>query len=608
MSANPIIYCLEHLTDYRDFEQLCCDLMANAGYPDIEPIGGTGDRGRDAVHYSKSNNELSIFAFTVRSDWFKKLKEDCKRIYEEEHNPNNIVYVCTSALSGDEKDKAKKYVIDVYGWSIELYDIERIRVMLTGESSHLIANHPSIFCPPWFSRKGGLTISDARDTLIIDHVLNDHALATWLAKKLSITGYKVWCYGISPFAGEDYDESIRTLLESRALLYIPIISHEAFKDTDFIARIGGYQNHNDFLIPCWASNMDDISSSTKVLNLEPARFDSTWTSGLSSVLNALDARGATPALERGRGKHIALQSYIPEPLTKNEAETIYSNVFHATVPKSIIVWELDRGLGNDEIENLRTRWAFVLASRYKLLSFDIPPCEIPRKSKNRAPEYLWSEFENHEGKNSINVIKELLRRSLFLSCSEAGLNYCQERNVYYYPVNDGLSRKIKFTHLDGRKTHVAMTGTKQDGWGERASKFRYQLGPQFKVWIDDNNQFWVTARIYVRVTDMDGRPFKEKEIIRKRKKVTKAWWNKQWLARTLGLMKGLANNSQLDAIEIGSEDKRKVSVSITPLAWECPTSIDVEAVDRIGNFQQEIATARSPEYEDEDIEIAEEES
>ena len=162
--------------------------------------------------------------------------------------------------------------------------------------------------------------------------------------------------------------------------------------------------------------------------------------------------------------------------------------------------------------------------------------------------------------------------------------------------------------MDGRTTHVAVTGTKQDGWGERATKFRYQLSPVFRVEQDENDAFWVTTRVYVRVTDLNGMPFQDKEIIRKRKKVTKVWWNKEWLARTIGVMQGLANNESKDAIEIGFEDKRKVIVSTKPLEWDCPISIDVEAVDRIGDFQEEMANARyfeedeAPPLADEDEE------
>ena len=43
MSADPIVYCLERTTDYRDFERLCSALMAGAGYACLDPLGGTGD-------------------------------------------------------------------------------------------------------------------------------------------------------------------------------------------------------------------------------------------------------------------------------------------------------------------------------------------------------------------------------------------------------------------------------------------------------------------------------------------------------------------------------------------------------------------------------------
>ena len=50
MSADAIVYCLEKLTDYLQFERLATDLMAGSGFPEIEPMGGTGDGGRDALH------------------------------------------------------------------------------------------------------------------------------------------------------------------------------------------------------------------------------------------------------------------------------------------------------------------------------------------------------------------------------------------------------------------------------------------------------------------------------------------------------------------------------------------------------------------------------
>ena len=49
MSADPIIYCPERLTGYAHFERLATDLMAGTEFAGIEPLGGTGDGGRDAL-------------------------------------------------------------------------------------------------------------------------------------------------------------------------------------------------------------------------------------------------------------------------------------------------------------------------------------------------------------------------------------------------------------------------------------------------------------------------------------------------------------------------------------------------------------------------------
>jgi hypothetical protein len=106
--------------------------------------------------------------------------------------------------------------------------------------------------------------------------------------------------------------------------------------------------------------------------------------------------------------------------------------------------------------------------------------------------------------------------------------------------------------------------------------------------------------IYVRVTDLAGKPYELKDIIRRRKNVTKNWWNKEWLARTIGIMQALKSDSDQDHIIIGT-DKHQVVVGTNPLAWECPVSIDVEAVDRIGDFQEEISSVKAGASQDDDF-------
>lgn len=599
MSANPIIYCLENLTDYLQFERLCSDLMAGIGFINIEPIGGTGDKGRDAVHISRDDGKLTIFAYTVRSDWFTKLMKDCERIKEVNHNPSKVIFVCTSSLSGTDRDLAREKVKSKFNWDLDIYDLERIRVLLSVNLRYLLARHPTIFCAPWFPTKGGLALVESKDTLIIDHLLSDHSLAIWLARRLSVAGYRTWCYGTSPLVGEDRDDSIKALIDCRASGYLPIISQNSFTDSDFIGRISYASRATEVLLPCWSSNMNDLVSKSKILQVEPARFHSGWSVGLASILRGLEVRGVNAQFDLTKGQAIALQAYMPEPLTKLEIEKVYTNVFSVTVPKSIMIFELSREFSDQEIEELRSVWAFIKVSSLKFLAFESPPTKLPLINLQRIPEYSWESFSHKEGRSSVNAVKELIKRSLELACVQAGLVFCSDRSIYYFS-DDAKQKNIPFTHVDGRSTRVAMTGVVQDGWGDRATKVRYQLSPIFQVVQDEEGLFWVTTKIYVRVTDVQGNPFTKKDIVRKRKKVTKNWWNKQWLARTIGAMQAIANTDGKTFIEVGLETNRKVIVSTKPLEWDCPISIDVEAVDRIGDFQAEIASIRSL-IEDEDV-------
>ena len=251
MSADPVIYCLERLTDYRQFERLASDLMAGTDYPGIDPLGGTADGGRDALYVHHHNGTATIFTYSVRTDWDTKLRADCKRIAELGHAADTIVFVSTQVIDARRKDKMRIEIDERYGWSIEYYDIERIRVLLTGQLKSLVGNHPAIFVSPWFERRGGeLVAHEQHDLILIDHIAVDHAFASWLFRKLSAAGYSVWCHGLAPLAGENADASIRTLIRRRAARYLPVLSAASASDSNLRGRIAIATAEADRTLPC----------------------------------------------------------------------------------------------------------------------------------------------------------------------------------------------------------------------------------------------------------------------------------------------------------------------------------------------------------------------
>lgn len=150
MTADPVTLCLERLTDYRQFERFCCALLFATGHPGIEPLGGTGDGGRDAIFRGGGDSGDIAFAFTVRKDWFVKLKSDSQRLSETQTRVTKLFFLCTALLTAKDKDEAFNYIEATYNWHLELIDLEGLRMRIVNRPE-LISHHPSIFDPRFFS-------------------------------------------------------------------------------------------------------------------------------------------------------------------------------------------------------------------------------------------------------------------------------------------------------------------------------------------------------------------------------------------------------------------------------------------------------------------------
>ena len=238
---------------------------------------------------------------------------------------------------------------------------------------------------------------------------------------------------------------------------------------------------------------------------------------------------------------------------------------------------------------LKRRWAYVRSGKW-LLAFSKAPDGLPLAEVN-PHKYAWRHYVTRYGVKSEDLVKILVKRSLFVACYEAGFQWCDERFTFF--LGEERPQRHAYQHVDEVYTHVSFTGERSWGSGERKSKFRYQLGPVFHVMFDDEGSVRVTVRFYVRVTDHKGHPLSVKMIPSRRKRVTKSWWNRQWLQRTLGLMQFIANKgADINGHIIIGDGTKAVSVDVAPLSWECPISIDVEALDRVGNFQAEFAATR----------------
>ena len=569
------------------FERLATDLMAGTAFAGIEPLGGTGDAGRDALHIHQACGTVRVFAYSVRHDWEAKLRQDCRRIAAGQHTVDEVVFVSTRLMPAQRRERVRADIRESYGWETEFYDLERLRALLAGPLRHLIAQHPSIFVPPWFERRGGEVVSrEHRDLIVIDHMACDHAFAAWLFGRLSTAGYSVWCRGLAPLAGENPHESIRAIIRQRAVRYLPVLSAGSVADADLRSRTVIAAAEEGRVVPCWLDDLTTAAFDSATGKLVPARFDLGWARGLRELTRQLRADAIARPFDAGHGRRIALEAYQAEPLVKQRSERVYANVFKVQVPLSVIVHEMKSG--DSELgPTLGRRWAHVPRGDL-VFSFVAAPVDTPVLKRQ---EYAWPSYPERFGVASVDLVKMLVKRSLFVACYQAGFEWCPERNTFY--LDESKRERHGYQDVDRRYTHVSFTGERSFGSGERQSKFRYQLGPVFRVAVDDeDNSVTVRVAFYVRVTDEEGKPLGVSKIPSRRKRVTRSWWNRQWLQRTVGVMQLIAGETGIEGKIAVGQGRQAVEVEVEPLSWDCPVSIDVEALDRVGDFQEELAVAR----------------
>jgi hypothetical protein len=572
MAADPIIYCLDHLTDYAQFERLCHDLMAASGYTAIEPLGGTKDKGRDALHVDHNNRAtITVFAYSVREDWQKKLDEDCDKIRKHGHACHRLVFLCTADFTVNERDNAIKAIQEKYSWELDLFGLERLRTLLTGAHPYLIAKHPQIFCPPFFPAAGGVSLAPSRDYLIMDFADADEPLATWLARRLTIEGYDVWCRSIAPVGGTSLHETIGMLIKNRAFRFLPVLSPASITDPDLSARRAmAAAVSSDMLLPIVAASFEKNRLDAKTRALEFVHFEDSWATGLKLLLDVLTAAQCPRSASGGIG--IALRSFMPPDVISHQAEILYSNRFQPAVPDAILRYTTATAIEDDRFYQAQLQWAFRRVDPHNFLAFHPPPDALWDEFGIRtAGGASWSHVPAIDGILTHHLAPELLRKSLIVECIKRGLKFCNQSHLLYFPQGLVPSDRLYFRKPDGSKSFVNAAGRRTYWRPHQSIPYRYHLAPVFSAETLPSGGLGLFMRVRLRLTDDNGIPLKGRTIVSRRKPLCKYWWNDDWFHRMLAIVRFLSDDG---TIVIGPLSSGQIVVNAAPDSWEVPIRVE----------------------------------
>jgi len=594
MGADVTIYCLQNVTDYYQFERLCHDLMALEGYSSIEPLGGFHDKGRDAIHISKSSGQTTIFAYSVREDWRAKLAEDASKIKRHGHTCDQLVFVTTADFTAGERDEAVSFVSNKFGWRLNLFGIERLRILLDVTHPQVKGLHPQIFPPTLLALQP--QSSTLKDHVFISSAPEDRVLAGWLARRLVAEGYLVWYEDLNLLGGEVYPESVDEAIRDRAFCVIALYSRaslvnpEVTRQRAFALSIG--RDHNgDFFIPIDVDgiNLSQVDRVTSSLVFIP--FTNNWASGLQQLLSKLDSSGCPKPLYHG--KTIVAQSLLGKDVLSDQTETLLSNCLQVErLPQVIHRFKAARQVPGD-LERFKFEWAYRQVDPVTFLSFYQPPLHVLEKNALRLNgSELWQNVESIDGILARNLVSELIRKSLIVKCHQRGLRFCADTGLHYFPW--GLLNRLEFIRPNGSRSYINVTGQRKFWRPSGAQQYRYHIAPVFSVAQDLFDDFTVLVYIRIRLTDISGQVLPKRTAISRRKHLCKGWWNKEWLDRLLAVCQYLADD---DRILIGGQQDEQVIISATPVSLSAPLGINEVALGHL-SFDRSILTEHEDGGED----------
>lgn len=580
MSASVTIYCLQECTDYFGFERLCHDLMAHQGYSGIEPLGSFNDKGRDAIHVDRSG-QTTIFAYSVREGWYAKLLEDANKIRKHNHDCDRLVFISTSNTSASERDLAQEHIRTEFGWDLELYSLERLRVLLDSEHPHLKSEHPQIFPPALVSASEATAPSSQRIHLLISHSDADTVFATWLAEKLTVQGYAVWARQFSRLGGEAFPENLDSAIQNKAARVISVYSTNAIADPEVVrvrslTKLIGDELGVNMLIPVLVEEIkhDDLDKASRSLDF--IDFSDSWAHGLRAVLGKLEGENIPQPIVGG--SHIAASTFLDQDVLVDQPEWLYTNCLRIEkVPLIVHRITAKNGLPWRQARELEFQWPHRRIDRHRYLSFQTPPREIMVDHDfGFDGGVAWRETDEIDGVNVDNLVSELIRKSVNSHCIARGLEHTADRGMIYFPSGLVNSNRLRFTRPDGSSSWVKAAGSRKFWSPERSEVYSYHLAPDFYVSQRLFERFVLKLRVRIFFTNEEDEPLDARKISSRRKHLCRDWWNHEWLSRIFAICAFLSKDGK---ITVGQGQEETLEIHGSPVRTRVPVGINEERVD-----------------------------
>ena len=427
------------------------------------------------------------------------------------------------------------------------------------------------------------TSEPLRDTVFVTHgAPEDNEFALWLSSKLALAGYRVWVDRRRLRGGDDFWDEIDRVLRNNAVKQIVVftqhIAKPGVKKELAIGEIMKSRLGDDkFMIPIRVGEIAFGDAPPELIRRNILNAHPNWHDCLVDLFEALaeakvprtadtpDAASLTAIISaREDGRRQVLQ----------QPETALSNWFPITPPERIRFYRFEGPQEPMKTWLKDCRVPHVVNGR--LVGSFADPAAFAESSSfdQRTPtgyDLLVTDFlqgrsapRDQDRQGAQNDIVSLMRQHFAQLARSRGLlkvEFANKEEGWFFP--DGLidGDKITFRTESGRRILRTMSGKFRDLRWHLCLVARPRNWPAFVYRIHANV-----------VLSKDGRmPLPGDRTHKRRRRLTRSWWNDIWRDRLLAAVRFLADGQTEITLAAGNE---RFSVATWPLETEIPVSYD----------------------------------
>ncbi len=432
----------------------------------------------------------------------------------------------------------------------------------------------------------------SKTKIFISHATpEDNYFAGWLAAKLSLAGYDVWCDLDVLQGGEDFWKDIEKAIREETAKFVSVLSSTYTQKRGTLRELTIADKLNiagDFIIPVRIDNVFSGDLPGELIRLNYIDFYQGWADGLRKLLKRFEKEKVikVSTTDLNIVEFWQRAQAVKDDIVITRAEGYWSNWFEINTPE-FIYFHFPSPLA---LYNLSMVSYPAFAESNYIVSFACEKCvqQIPMDKSLKIPTAVFlkeKDFQDPElgivedaNKKVIRLLNEAFSRFL-ISRGLKPYNMATDTIYYFLEGIDNENPQLKINLARYNRRSINLFGKSQ------GANWHFAIGGQ--AFLYPINAFAVDYHI-IFTSPLSGLQLDKATQHKYRRKL--GWYNKKWRDLMLGSFLWLGKENENDLFPIQVCEHQEIEFKLEPIMFQ----------SQIGYFEP----TKEDDLDEQDIEIS----